>query len=86
MDSEGSPRIRITKTLHFADGDVFLSTDGTFVASAATVESSGTWILTSGTGLYVNVSGGGNYHWCRTLATGNLVGAYSGKMKLDGDR
>ena len=85
VDSDGSPRIRLTKTLHFADGDVFLSTDGTFVASATLVESSGTWLMTGGTGIYVNVSGEGNYHWCRTVATGNLVGAYSGKMKLDRD-
>jgi hypothetical protein len=85
VDSDGSPRIKLTKTLHFADGDVLLSTDGTFVASATLIQSSGTWLLTGGTGIYVNVTGGGNYHWCRTVATGNLVGAYSGKMKLDGD-
>ena|SRR5438105_2123487 len=83
FDADGSHRIRITKTLHFADGDVFLSTDGTFEVSPATIQSSGTWIMTSGNGVYVNVSGGGNYHWCRTVATGNLVGAYSGRMKLD---
>ena len=87
VDADGSPRIRLTKTLHFTDGDVFLSTDGTFDASAATVQSSGTWMLTGGTGIYVNASGGGDYHWCRTVATGNLVGAYAGRMKLDaGDR
>jgi hypothetical protein len=33
----------------------------------------------------LNVTGEGKYHWCRTVATANLVGAYSGKMKLDGD-
>jgi len=78
-----SPRTKITKILHFAEGDVFLSTDGTFVASPTLIESSGTWLMTGGTGIYVNVSGEGNYHWCRIVATGNLVGAYSGKMKLD---
>ena len=83
VDADLSPRIKLTKTLHFADGDVFLSTDGTFIASATLVQSSGTWLLTGGTGIYVNVSGNGNYHWCRTVATGNLVGAYSGRMKLD---
>jgi hypothetical protein len=83
VDSDGSPRIRLTKTLHFADGDVLLSTDGTFVVSTTIVESSGTWLMTGGTGIYVDVSGEGNYHWYRTIATGNLVGAYSGKMKLD---
>ena len=83
VDADGSPRVKITKTLHFAEGDVFLSTDGTFVASETTIDSSGTWILTGGTGIYVKVSGEGNYHWCRTVATGNLVGAYAGRMELD---
>lgn len=83
--ADGSPRIRLTKVMHFADGDIFLSTDGTLVTNGPVVESSGTWIMTSGNGTYVNVTGEGNYHWCRTLATGNLVGAYTGKMKLDRD-
>jgi hypothetical protein len=85
VDANGAPRVKLTKTLHFVDGDMFLATDGTFIASAVTVDSSGTWMLTGGTGRYVNVVGGGNYHWCRTVATGNLVGAYSGRMLDAGD-
>lgn len=81
---DGSSRVRINKLLHFANGDdVYLSTDGTFSPLPLTIESSGTWILTGGTGMYMNVSGEGDYHWCRVRATGNLTGAYSGKMKLE---
>jgi hypothetical protein len=87
VNPDGSQKITLTKTLHFSDGStIFLKTEGSLVGSAATtpfIESVGTWVITDGDGLYVNAAGSGTYHWCRTVATGNLAGAYSGKIKID---
>lgn len=82
--ADGGSSVQGSKTLRGSNGDIVISFSGSItpLEGGAKMQVAGTWQVTSGTGAYAGIVGGGQVNTTLDLAAGTLHADYTGDVSL----